>query len=173
MKVLDFLGDLNRFLRGYNYQPRLTIDLDSLGPESFTQETINKIVLWKVDRYVHMSSDVLTSLDCLQALRRGSHRKAIDVLERLLKVQGVDLPMASTILRFRNPSVFQIIDRHAYRAVYGQKYPLYNSTPSSRKMGVYFDYLDKLVEMCDAKGLCFETVDRLLYEFDKEANGKL
>lgn len=173
MKAIDCHGDLNRFLCDYNYQPQLTIDLDSLEPKSFTQETINKIVLWKVDRYVHMSDDVLEYLDCLQALSRGSHRKAIDVLELLLKVRGVDLPMASTMLRFRNPSVFQIIDRHAYRAIYGLKYPLHKTTPFARKADVYFDYLDRLVELCDAKGLRFETVDRLLYEFDKETNGPL
>lgn len=173
MKALDFHGDLKRFLCDYNYQPQLTIDLDSLGSESFTQETIDKVVLWKVNRYVHMSADVLASLDSLQALPRGSHRRAIDVLEHLLKIHGVDLPMASTILPFRNPSVFQIIDKHACRAVYGRKYPFYPTTPSAWKVDGYLDYLDRLVDLCDVKGLHFETVDRLLYEFDKEKNGKL
>jgi thermostable 8-oxoguanine DNA glycosylase len=94
-------------------------------------------------------------------------------LKVLLNISGVDLPMASTILRFTNPKVFQIIDRHAYRAIYGKKYPLYQSTPTERKISLYFDYIDDLIELCKLKGLTFTTIDRLLYIFDKKNNGKL
>ena len=85
----------------------------------------------------------------------------------------IDLAMASSILQFRNPGVFQIIDQHAYRAVNDRDYPLYSSTPTNRKMAVYFDYLDKLIELCSIRGLEFRTIDRLLYIFDKEINGRL
>lgn len=90
------------------------------------------------------------------------------MLRVLLNVNGVDLPMASTILRFTNPKVFQIIDRHAYRAVYGKKYPLYQATPTARKISLYFDYIDELIELCKLKGLTSATIDRLLYIFDKK-----
>ena len=173
MEAIDFCGDLNKFLSDYQYQTQLTLKLDSLEQESFTQETINEIVLWKVNRYAHMSVDVLDSLDDLKTLPERSHRKGKSVLEHLLTVNGVDLPMASTILRFRNPNVFQIIDQHAYRAVYDQKYRLYSASPTHKKVSVYFDYLDKLGELCEERGLCFKTVDRLLYEFDRQRNGKL
>jgi thermostable 8-oxoguanine DNA glycosylase len=83
----------------------------------------------------------------------------------LLDIHGVDLAMASTILRFRNPEVFQIIDRHAYRAIYGVKYPLYSMSSNQRKIEAYFEYLDKLLELSQKKGLEFRTLDRLLYEF--------
>jgi hypothetical protein len=33
---------------------------------------------------------------------------------------------------------------------------------------LYFDYLDALVAFCDAKGLAFETIDRLLDKFGQE-----
>jgi len=88
-------------------------------------------------------------------------------------LDGVDLPMASTILRFINPFVFQIIDRHAYRAVYEKKYPLYPYTPTERKISLYFDYIDQLIWHCEIKNLTFTTIDRLLYVFDKKNNGKL
>ena len=83
--------------------------------------------------------------------------------------------MASTILRFQNPKVFQIIDRHAYRALYGKskKYPLYSASPTERKIQVYFSYLEDLIELCQKRDLSFETIDRLLYVFDKEVNPKL
>ena len=78
-----------------------------------------------------------------------------------------------TILRFRNPSVFQIVDRHAYRAVYGSEYPLSTKCAAIRKVSLYFDYVDSLVDLCAAKGLAFQTVDRVLYKFDQAKNGKL
>ncbi len=75
--------------------------------------------------------------------------------------------MASTFLRFRNPSVFQIIDRHAYRALYGQDYKQ-GTTKPSKKIELYFGYVDDLRGLCNAKGFRFETVDRVLYMFDKK-----
>jgi hypothetical protein len=155
MKAIDYSGELNPFLNEYDYQPALTEKLDNLNELDLTQKSINEIVLWKVDRYVEASSELLSELNKLRTLSAGEHRRAVKVLPSLLNTRGVDLPMASTLLRFRNPRVFQIIDQHAYRAIYGVKYPLYAASPSNRKIGFYFDYLDRL------------------YIFDKKINGKL
>ena len=133
MKAIDFSGDINEFLNDYEYQPELTSKLDSLEQAHFTQEIINEIVLWKLNRYAHLSDGVMRSLDVLKDLPEKSHREGKRVLECLLEVNGVNLPMASTILRFRNPNVFQIVDQNAYRAVYGRKYPLYPSSQPTRK----------------------------------------
>ena len=54
----------------------------------------------------------------------NQHRKGESVPTALLGIYGVDLAMASTILPLRNPAVFQIVDRHAYRTVYGCEYTL-------------------------------------------------
>jgi hypothetical protein len=86
---------------------------------------------------------------------------------------GVDLAMASTFLRFQNADVFQILDRHAYRAVFGKRYPLYSTTPQHTKVSVYFRYFDSLIELAASRGLPFRALDRILYVFDKEHNGKL
>ena len=37
----------------------------------------------------------------------------------------------------------------------------------------YFRYLDDLIELARTRGLEFRTLDRLLYVFDKQTNGKL
>lgn len=173
MKATDYKNDLNDFLKKYNYQLNLTNKLDNLHDLSFTQSLINEIVLWKVDRYVSLDNEILTSLDNLKNLIQGNHRQTQPVLATLLNVRGVDLPMASTLLRFRNPRVFQIIDRHAYRAVYNEKYPLYTSSSLSQKISIYFGYLDKLIELCRERNLEFQNIDRLLYMFDKQINGKM
>jgi thermostable 8-oxoguanine DNA glycosylase len=173
IRVSEFDGNLSEFLDNYRYQPILTRKLDHLEGVSFTPELLNEIVLWKVDRYVSLNRDQLFGIDALRNLKPGEHDKARSVLEGLLDVHGVDLPMASTFLRFRNPSVFQIIDRHAFRALYGQDYKLYPQTALKKKIEVYFAYLDDLRRLCDAKDLDFNTVDRVLYVFDKETNGGL
>ena len=168
----EFNGDLSRFLNDYEYQPELTRRLDDLKEATvITQSLINEIVLWKLDRYVSLDGGQLSQIATVAALKPREHRKALPVLEELLEVHGVDLPMASTLLRFRNPAVFQIIDRHAYRALYGRDFKL--STKTSKKIEAYFEYLDDLRRLCDMKGLPFETSDRALYIFDKKTNGRL
>jgi thermostable 8-oxoguanine DNA glycosylase len=175
MKAIEYRGNLNDFLISYNYQPKLTKKLDDLRKVNFDQFLVNELVLWKVNRYVLLKNEILQGINNLKTLVKGQHRQGETVLRSLLNanVSGVDLPMASTFLRFRNPKVFQIIDRHAYRAVYGQKYPLYSTSPINRKVSTYFEYLDKLIELCGQKNLEFQTIDRLLYAFDKQKNGKL
>ena len=173
MKAIDYKNSLNDFLKTYNYQSNLTEKIDNLHAKTFTQSIVNEIVLWKVNRYVSLDDKILLSIDNLKALTNGEHRQAQTAIEYLLNIHGVDLPMTSTFLRFRNPKAFQIIDQHAYRAIYDQSYPLYPTSPSDRKVSTYFEYLDKLIELCREKNLEFQTIDRLLYKFDKRINGKL
>ena len=149
MKASDFSGDLKTFLAQYNYQPELTARLDNLEGTTVDQALINDIVLWKVNRYVKVNNDIVRQISELKVLKAGEHRKSKKELSTLLELNGVDLPMASTIMRFINPAVFQIIDRHAYRAVYEKKYPLYTSTPTERKLSVYYDYIDELIKLCE------------------------
>jgi thermostable 8-oxoguanine DNA glycosylase len=172
-KAVDFRGDLKGFLKDFRFQPSLTEKLDRLDGVDFDQSLINEIVLWKVNRYVSLKQSLMKELDDLRTLSQGEHRKSKSVLNRLLNTHGVDLPMASTLLRFRNPDVFQIIDRHAYRAVYGIPFKLYTATSIERKMDTYFLYLDALLSLCQSRSLDFSTVDRLLYIFDKKKNGSL
>lgn len=173
MKTSDFTGDLNVFLAQYNYQPELTEHLDNLEDVAIDQSLINEIVLWKVNRYVRINDDIEVQISELKLLKAGEHRKSKKELSSLLELNGVDIPMASTIFRFINHEVFQIIDRHAYRAVYEKKYPLDTNSPTERKIAVYFDYIDELIKLCESKLLAFATIDRLLYIFDKKNNGKL
>lgn len=173
MKVSEFIGDLNAFLTFYKFQPELTKRLDSIENAPIDQALINEIVLWKVNRYVCLCDENIEQLEKIKLLKAGEHAKGNEMLKALLDVNGIDLPMASTILRFINPKVFQIIDQHAYRALYGKKYSLYQASPTQRKISLYFDYISDLISLCKSKGLAFTTIDRLLYIFDKEKNGKL
>src|SRR5713101_4172266 len=164
--------DLAQWLKDYRYQLDLTRHLDGLGSQPFTQDVINEIVLWKVNRYAKLSQGALEALNRVTDIEPKSHRTAKAALLTLLCEPGVDLAMASTFRRFRNRKAFQIIDRHAYRAVYGEDYPLYSSSSDDAKIVLYCDYLDRLFALADSKEVDFEILDRLLYVFDKQVNGK-
>jgi hypothetical protein len=139
----------------------------------FTQELINEIVLWKNNKFAQFSDELLRSIENVRELHPGEHRDAESLIDSLLIAHGVGLTMVSTLLRFRNPSTFQIIDQHAYRAVYGSKFPIYASMQRKKQVGIYFDYLDELISLCSQRKLGFETIDRVLYQFDKDINGVL
>lgn len=95
------------------------------------------------------------------------------LLKKLLLTKGIRLPMASTILRFRNPNVFQIIDQRAYRFVYGHELKL--NDPNSEiiinsQIDLYFKYLQDLKEVAIKTGWQFSQIDRILYIRDQEFN---
>jgi hypothetical protein len=179
--VHTFTGNLAQYLNDFTYQPELTPRLDTLSDEPFSEQTVNEIVLWKVNRYVRLSKEIRSSLYSLRSLRPNEHRMGKGVLLSLLDCQGVDLPMASAFLRFQNADVFQIIDRHAFRAVSGTPYPIRSAArPATKtsayfkrldeKASVYFEYLDDLVLLASSRGVQFRDLDRILYVFDKKQN---
>jgi len=144
--------ELEAYLPLYNYYkpapdaakstPALTEELDGIGDADFDELTLLKIILWKVHRYAELGDDLLGKLNSLRSLEAEERETARPVLEALLKTPGIDLPMASTILRFRNPAVFQIIDQRAYRSIMPEdKYPLYTASSVEKKVSVYFEYL--------------------------------
>lgn len=167
-----FKGELKQFLDKYKYNLDLTKELDSCK-DDFDMALIHKITLWKTNRYYILNSELLAKINKLSKLKPCEHEKSKNVLWQLLEQKGVDLPMASTLLRFRNPDVFQIIDKRAYRALMGVKYPFYTKTKTKRKIDGYFSYLDELHKLCKERGQDFKDIDRILYQFDKEKNGKL
>ncbi|MHB1642537.1 MAG: hypothetical protein ACYDD9_09645 [Acidithiobacillus sp.] len=169
----EWNGDLSELMSEYSYQRELTRKLDGVAAQDFDQPLINEIVLWKVNRYAPLSSSTLAALNGLSSIEAGRHKDSESIIKSLLREPGVDLPMASTLLRFKNPHVFQIIDRHAYRALYGEDYPLYSTSWLDRKVEVYFNYLDELVALAKSKNVDFTILDRVLYVFDKQHNGKL
>jgi hypothetical protein len=163
--VEDFEKDFNKI--EYKYQPYLTKKLDNLT-EDFSQEIINEIVLWKVNRYALISNEGLNLLNQIKHTDvEINHNVTREVLKELLGSNGVRLAMASTILRFKNPNIYQIIDQRAYRIIYGKdlKYSLSNI---DNQIEVYLNYLDLLKEKCNEYDIDFKLSDRILYALDKK-----
>jgi len=165
-------------LEKYSFQSTLTTHLDSLDSSKLNREKLYEIVLWKLNRFPKIDDALIEDLRSLSSLSNGEHRNSKIVLMRLLVCKGVALPMASTIFRFCNPNVFQIIDDRVYRVLFPteRKYPAkpvkITNQYTESSVNVYFNYLDKLLEICDAS-LPFKDADRILYQLDIELGNKI
>ncbi|MEM1217951.1 MAG: hypothetical protein AAGH79_03530 [Bacteroidota bacterium] len=163
--TLDVI-DLDSF-KDYNYQAKLTEELDALD-QDFDQAIINKIVLWKVNRYAHLTEDALELLNQIRPSGAVAEKRTKAVLKNLLDITGIRLPMASTILRFRNPHHFQILDQRVYRFLYGK--PYHNTTVVDDQINGYLSYLEQLKVVCHKKNIPFHQADRILYMMDIKYN---
>lgn len=147
------------------YQPELTEELD-VHVGDFTEIHFLKIILWKLNRYPQYKDSLIVILNDLN--NNYDEEKLKKVLEMLLDIKGIDLPMASTILRFLIPDKCQIIDQRAYRILYGEELKL--STVKEKKVNTYIEYLKKLDEKCIEFNIDFKEADRVLYYMDKKIN---
>jgi hypothetical protein len=172
-KALD-ASELESFLADYKVYPALTARLDAFHGD-YDAKTINEIVLWKLSRYVELPDSLLRLLNTVRSLLLGQHEQARELITDLQNVVGVQIAMASTFLRFANPEVFQIMDGHAYRAVYGTTLEdrLKIEKTAGARTKLYLKYLEDLRDLCEKKGIRFNDADRILFEFDKQTNPPL
>ena len=161
-------------ISAFKYQVELTKKLDSLNSD-FNQEILNEIILWKVNRFAKFDSETINLLNKLNPKDENLNQSLTgDILLNLLSKnqKGVRLAMASTILRFRNPKIYQIIDQRVYRFIYGKELK-YSETNINLQIIIYIDYLEKLREICQKYQIKFEDADRILYKMDKDYNKDL
>lgn len=156
----------------YKYQLELTSKLDGLD-DDFNQEIINEIVLWKVNRYSFLDDETFSVLNKINKVDLVLHIElTTEILTKLLNTKGIQLAMASTILRFKNPNIYQIIDQRVYRFIYGIEMPK-NFSSIEKQIDFYIDYLQKLRQVCIEKGIDFNLSDRIIYELDKLHNKEI
>lgn len=170
--------DPTGLMKKYEYNPDLTAKLDQLNVEDLDREQLYEIVLWKINRFPVITDALIDQLKSLGSLKNGEHKKAKGLLKDLLSCKGIALPMASTILRFANPQVFQIIDDRAFRVLtdgsgsYPSKPQAVTEGYLEKSCTIYFDYLDKLCEL-QGENFPFEKMDRILYQLDIELGNSI
>ncbi|MGF6411528.1 hypothetical protein [Paraburkholderia sp. MM5482-R1] len=163
----------------YKYLPEITAKIDNTPNDGLNQQRLFEIALWKVNRYPVLSDELLAELWALKNLAPGVHRGAKKTLCAMLACRGIQLPMASTFLRFVNPKAFQIYDERAARMLWGPGHAAAPNKSASRVAEYieaaadhYFEYLDDLRAICSPE-LPFESADRILYQLDIELGNKL
>lgn len=156
----------------YSYQAELTKKLDEVKSD-FNQEIINEIVLWKVNRYSSISPETFRLINEIKntdtVLDKDLTRK---ILKSLLGSRGVRLALASTILRFKNSKIYQIIDQRVYRFITGQEFK-YSIIDIDGQIELYLNYLEILNEKCEKYQIDYEMSDRIIYQIDKKYNKDL
>lgn len=157
----------------FSYQPDLTKKLDS-NVADFDQQLINEIVLWKVNRFAQLTDHLLAKINSINPSETTIDIEITrDILRGLMKTKGVRMAMASTILRFRNPNIYQIIDQRVYRVLYGKAYKPSQSMSDKKideQINNYITYLQDLRKFCDDREIPFNQADRILYTADKRIN---
>lgn len=173
IETFETAPELEFQLKDYNYQDLLTPKLDGLEGD-FDQNIINEIVLWKVNRYAKVNPKTLELLNKIKKEEEILDEELTrEILLQLLgkEHKGIRLAMASTILRFKNPNVYQIIDQRVYRFIYGEELT-YKVSNFERQIEIYLSYLKKLQEVCSTMEIKFTEADRILYMLDKKWNSK-
>ncbi|MDO9154127.1 MAG: hypothetical protein Q7U47_10575 [Paludibacter sp.] len=170
--IFEFsLTDIDCNSYDYKYQPEQTEALDLIDTD-FNQEIINQIVLWKVNRYAPIDVETMKLIN-----RISKKDTEIDIAllgEIFLHLlhysqKGIRLAMVSTILRFKNPKVYQIIDQRVYRFLFGKELK-YDLKDINMQICLYTDYLDKMKEACQLYNVEFENADRVFFAMDKKFN---
>lgn len=152
----------------FNYQRNLTASLD-LDGDNFDQNKLNEIILWKVNRYANFSDELISLIN---SIGKDDTEMDIDktklILKKLLRTKGVQLAMASTILRFRNKNIYQIIDQRVYRIINKNRSLKLNNYLSEKNLDnqiqLYIQYLAKLKEACENLKIPFYKSDRNLWQ---------
>lgn len=160
--------------KDFTYQNELTTKLDS-NTNLFNQDIINEIVLWKVNRYAKLDDETLLLINEIENdSTELDIEKTKDILKKLLLTKGIQLPMASTILRFRNKNIYQIIDQRVFRIIYQDKTLKISTYPSEKnikvQIDIYLNYLSELRILCQKLQISFCDADRILYMADKRIN---
>ncbi|OFY84424.1 MAG: hypothetical protein A3K10_00705 [Bacteroidetes bacterium RIFCSPLOWO2_12_FULL_31_6] len=166
VKILDSYKE-------FSYQEELTTKLDNTTG-NFNQGIINEIVLWKVNRYAKITDKAIDLINSIGSDIIMNEELTIKILKLLLNTKGIQLPMASTILRFKNKYVYQIIDQRVYRIICKTNPQKLNSNNSEKNINsnidLYLNYLKDLRIVCNLLSIPFEESDRILYMADKDIN---
>ena len=170
---IEVAGQLERLSKSwgseYSYQPSLTEELDhhsGIVDESF----VHKVVLWKTNRYPILADGAIDLINSVDRNRTTIDKAEVEELIECLcgKSKGFRLPMASTLMRFLNPHVYQILDRRVYRVLDSDTYR--EPTTVAKKVDCYLNYIARLREACQKHDVEFEVADRVFYVLDKTVN---
>ncbi len=173
IKTIYSIGDISfhtEIINKYDYQKELTNKLDLVDTE-FDQAIINEIVLWKVNRFVKIDSDTFVLLNQIKSSDAQINISLTkSILQKLLATHGVRIALASTILRFKNPNIYQIIDQRVYRFIHPNGEELKNTKSINETIEMYLEYLERLRIVCNTYKIKYNEADRILYLMDKDNN---
>ena len=203
----EYISEKNpeQILKDYDYDNGYDIlvkiqDLDNNDEESL-KAVLNEIVLWKCNRRImrkkttagddygknteEQENNICKTIANIRSLKnvdeaRSNPQMVQTIVESLITLNGIQLPMASTIMNFFNPATFPIIDKRAYRVA--MKLTIDNDDtsqflykePSRKNAGKYYiEYLEACKEVAGDNKIEFNVIDKFLYQVDKDLGNQV
>lgn len=148
--------------------------------ETENADIINSIVLWKVNRQVKIDNNLIIRIKNLQfdkvELLENYEGEIREILKALLETQGIQIAMASNILKMFKPFAFPIIDQRAFRTIYSKDLPnFYGKDKYSKYIDLYIQYIKDCYtfNVNNCPEITFNKMDELLYQIDKVNKNKV
>ena len=174
MRKFDITKDKLEFYFDYNQEETNNIkEIFSNIKENkkhLTDCDLRRIVLWKINRILNISDDLIERLEKLAKLKNVNiyDENIKQIIIDLVNSEWIGFPISSAILKFVQPDVFPIIDVRAYRALFWKK--IYYNQYS---IDIYYNYIEKIYSIRNKLNIPLEKIDEQLYEFDKKYNGRI
>lgn len=162
-----------------DYEDKKTIELfkqfKSLGKQDFlTKEQLIEILKWKSPRplkhYLANSEKAVKEITALAFATKDDTMK----VHILTALTGVNLPAASAILMFYNPTKFPVIDIRVWQQLHKAKLVDTNPKGQGFKLQEYETYLTVIRSLAKDLKLTARQVEKRLFDLDKNTRkGKL
>lgn len=176
----------------YDKKPEIEEDLEN---------SINTILLWKINRSINYKSEKEKLKKELEALRKkrvclknGIDKNVKEILKDLLDCEGISLPVASTIINIYSEEKYPIYDQRAHRALNALQNNTYkkikklNGKKPENVIKTYDEYVKDLYKYYDNNikkdkrkfkvrdtktTVNMKNIDQYLYQIDVETNVKI
>lgn len=145
-------------------------------PFYLTIEEFDEILHWKLRRQYHRQSKirelntdlfVKTITQSAFAIENtDENHETAQRLKMLIKLNGVQIPVASAILTLCFPEKYSVIDFRGWRQVFGEVKKYSNYTTKE-----YICYLTIIKQMATYFGLATQQVDMAIWQYDIENKG--
>jgi thermostable 8-oxoguanine DNA glycosylase len=162
-----------------DYEDKRTIELlrqfKSLGKQDFlTKAQLLEILTWKsprpLKRYLANSEKDVKEITALAFSTKDDKMKA----HILTALTGVNLPAASAILMFYNPTKFPVIDIRVWQQLHKAKLVDTNPKGQGFKLQEWEKYLTVIRSLAKELKLTARQVEKRLFDLDKNTRkGKL
>lgn len=151
----------------YNNEEKDRVQSSLSENRMLARDDLRAVALWKINRALEFTDDVLKSLESLRSVGNLRYDSALSkgVIMKLVSARGIGYPVASAILKFIRPDVFPIIDARAFRVLFQQK--------AKCSFDAYMDYTRQIHEIACFFDMPLDRVDEQLYCFDKCYNKQI
>jgi thermostable 8-oxoguanine DNA glycosylase len=146
-------------------------------PFYLNMDEFDEILHWKLrSQYNRQSKNIKRNTDILIrtvtqsafAIENADKNYEIELrLKTLIKLHGVQVPVASAIMTLCHPVKYAVIDFRGWRQIFGvvKKYPNYTTKE-------YIKYLSIIKQIAKYFGVTTQEVDMAIWQLDIEKNSK-